>query len=286
MNHNPLYGMPNPNLMVTASVESFFPGTNNIINLVDTLNNSVANFANEFAKAFSGVKAQMRENSIAKVEFTGKFEYTRTLPANLRVKGYIGVKEIGVQTPPAFKGNMADYVNTLAGVMTLLEEFHTKYFPMADKYLATLLNDDRKLFTQQSFTDTKLVTDINNAKASLANYFGGSQAAHLQSFGSIYRSLTEWTDSLDQFQNLLARINAYSPDKVTKEINSLSEKADRLILKMKKNEEKEVSKSTAKDVANVIYTMATTYEFYGAYVQFVNEALVSLLNINSTMVRA
>lgn len=286
MNLNPLYGMSNPNLMLTPSVEAFFPGSNNIINLMDTVNNNVSNFTNELAKAFSGIKTQMRDKSIAKVDFNGKFEYSRSLPANLRVKGYLGVKDIGVQTPPAFKGNLADYINTLNGVMHLLEDFHSKYFVMADKYLATLLNDDRKLFTQQSFTDTNLVTDINNAKGQIANFFTGSQSTHLQSFGTVYRSLTEWTDSLEGMQQLLGRVNAYSPDMVTKEINSLSEKADRLILRLKKNDDKGVSKSTAKDVANVIYTMATTYEFYGAFVQFVNELLVSIVNINGTMVKA
>ncbi len=286
MKHNPLFGMPNPNLMVTPSVEAFFPGTNNIINIVDMLNNSVYNFGNELAKSFSEIKTQLREKSIAKVEFNGKLEYSRSLPANLRVKGYLGVKEIGVQIPPGFKGNLADYINTLSNVMTLLEDFHDKYFTTADKYLASLLNDDRKLYSQQSFTDTNLAADINKAKESIAEYFKGSQASHLQSFGSVYRNLTEWTDSLDKLQNLLDRMSTYSPDMVTKEINTLSEKADRLILKVKKNTDKDVSRAVAKDVANVIYTMATAYEFYGAYTQFVNELLVAVVNLNRTMVKA
>ncbi len=286
MQHNPLIGMPNPNLMVTPSVESFFPGTNNIINIVDTLNNSVANFGNELAKSFSELKTQFRNKGVAKVDFTGKLEYSKSLPANLRIKGYIGVKETGVQIPPGFKGNLADYINTLCNVMTLLEDYHEKNFIAADKNLASLLNDERKLYTQQSFTDTQLAEDINKAKATIADYFKGSQASHLQSFGSVYRSLTEWTDSLDQFQSLLTRLNAYSPDMVTKEINTLSEKADRLILKIKKGTDKDVSKATAKDVANVIYTMATAYEFYGAYTQFVNELLIAVVNLNNTMVKA
>lgn len=286
MKHNPLFGMPNPNLMVTPSVEAFFPGTNNIINIVDMLNNSVVNFGNELAKSFSEIKTQLREKSIAKVEFNGKLEYSGSLPANLRVKGYLGVKETGVQIPPGFKGNLADYINTLSNVMSLLEDFHNKYFTTADKYLASLLNDDRKLYSQQSFTDTNLAADINKAKESIAEYFKGSQASHLQPFGSVYRNLTEWTDSLGQFQNLLDRMSVYSPDMVTKEINSLSEKADRLILKVKKNTDKDVSRAVAKDIANVIYTMATAYEFYGAYTQFVNELLVAVVNLNSTMVKA
>lgn len=286
MKHNPLFGMPNPNLMVTPSVEAFFPGTNNIINIVDMLNNSVHNFGNELAKSFSEIKTQLREKSIAKVEFNGKLEYSGSLPANLRVKGYLGVKETGVQIPPGFKGNLADYINTLSNVMSLLEDFHGKYFTTADKYLASLLNDDRKLYSQQSFTDTNLAADINKAKESIAEYFKGSQASHLQSFGSVYRNLTEWTDSLGQFQNLLDRMSAYSPDMVTKEINALSEKADRLILKVKKNTDKDVSRAVAKDIANVVYTMATAYEFYGAYTQFVNELLVAIVNLNNTMVKA
>ena len=68
--------------------------------------------------------------------------------------------------------------------------------------------------------------------------------------------------------------------------NTLSEKADRLILKIKKGTDKDVSKATAKDVANVIYTMATAYEFYGAYTQFVNELLIAVVNLNNTMVKA
>ncbi len=283
---NPLYGMPNPNLMVTASVEAFFPGTNNIINIIDTLQNGVSSYANELAKAFSEIKTQMRGKSFTQLEHGGKLEYSRSLPASLRVKGYLGVKEIGVQTPPGFKGNLADYIHSLNSVMSLLEDFHSKYFITAEKYLASLLNDDRKLYTQQSFTDTQLVSGITQAKETLANYFQGSQSAHLQPFGDVYRSLTEWSDSLDEFQNLLTRLNNYSADVVTKEINNLSEKADRLILKMKKNSDKEVSKATAKDVANVIYTMATAYEFYGAYVQFVNELFVSVVNLNSTIIKA
>lgn len=285
MSLNPLYGMSNPNLMVSASVESFFPGTNNIINLVDTLNNNVSNFANELAKAFSDLKSQMRDKSIAKIEGAGKLEYSSSIPASLRVKGYLGVKEVGVQVPPGFKGNLADYIKTLNNVMTLLEEFHSKYFVMADKYLATLLNDDRKLFTQQSFTDTQLATDINKAKTTIADYFKGSQASHLQSFGAVYRNLGEWHDSLDDLNNLLSRMNQYSPDMVTKEINSLSEKADRLILKIKKNTDKSVSNATAKDVANVIYTMATAYEFYGAFAQFTNELVMSVINLNHSIIK-
>lgn len=282
---NPLQSIPNSNLQVTASVEAFFPGTNNIINLIDSVNNTVHNFANDLAKSFSEIKTQMRSKSFTKLEHSGKLEYSRTLPASLRVKGYLGVKDVGVQIPPGFKGNLSDYINTLNNVMTLLEDFHTKYFVDAEKYLATLLNDDRKLYTQQSFTDTILAEDINKAKALIADYFKGSQASHLQPFGDVYRSLGEWTDSLDSFQNLLTRVNAYSPDVVTKEINNLSEKADRLILKIKKNADKEVSKATAKDVANVIYTMATAYEFYGAYIQFVNELYISVVNLNHTIIR-
>lgn len=286
MSINPLHGLPNRNLMVTASVEAFFPGTNNIINLIDTVNTGVSNFTNDLAKSFSEIKTQMRSKSFTKLEQGGKLEYSRSLPTSLRVKGYLGVKEIGVQTPPGFQGNIADYINTLNNVMSLMEDFHSKYFVTAEKYLASLLNDDRKLFTQQSFTDTNLASDINKAKETLADYFKGSQAAHLQPFGNVYRSLGEWTDSLDSFQNLLTRMNAYSADTVTKEINNLSEKADRLILKMKKNENREVSKATAKDVANVIYTMATAYEFYGAFTQFVNELLISVVNLNHTIIRA
>ena len=55
---------------------------------------------------------------------------------------------------------------------------------------------------------------------------------------------------------------------------------------MKKNENREVSKATAKDVANVIYTMATAYEFYGAYIQFVNELYVAVVNLNSAIIKA
>ncbi len=286
MSINPLHGLPNRNLMVTASVEAFFPGTNNIINLIDTVNTGVSNFTNDLAKSFSEIKTQMRSKSFTKLEQGGKLEYSRSLPSSLRVKGYLGVKEIGVQTPPGFQGNIADYINTLNNVMSLMEDFHSKYFVTAEKYLASLLNDDRKLFTQQSFTDTNLASDINKAKETLADYFKGSQAAHLQPFGNVYRSLGEWTDSLDSFQNLLTRMNTYSADTVTKEINNLSEKADRLILKMKKNENREVSKATAKDVANVIYTMATAYEFYGAFTQFVNELLISVVNLNHTIIRA
>ena len=286
MSNNPLHGLPNRNLMVTASVEAFFPGTNNIINLVDMVNTGISNFTNDLAKSFSEIKTQMRSKSFTKLEHGGKLDYSRSLLSSLRIKGYLGIKEIGVQTPPGFQGNIADYINTLNNVMSLLEDFHTNYFVTAEKYLAGLLNDDRKLYTQQSFTDTKLATDINKAKETIADYFKGSQAAHLQPFGNVYRSLGEWTDSLDSFQNLLTRINAYSPDMVTKEINNLSEKADRLILKMKKNSDKEVSKATAKDVANVIYTMATAYEFYGAYIQFVNELYVAVVNLNSAIIKA
>lgn len=285
MNPNPLYGISNPSLMVSASVESFFPGTNNIINLVDTLNQNAHNFSNELAKAFSDIKSQIRDKAIVRIEGNDKLDFSSSLPASLRVKGYMGVKEVGVQTPPAFKGNIADYINSLNNVMSLLEEFHSKYFVMADKYLGSLLNDDRKLFTQQSFTDTELASSINKAKQTIADYFTGSEASHLQSFGLVYRSLTEWQDSQNQFQNLLNRIKQYSPDMVTKEISSLSDKADRLILKIKKNSDKEVSKSTAKDVANVVYTMATAYEFYGAFAQFVNELHVSLSSINQSITR-
>lgn len=285
MSTNPLYRIPNTNHTVTVSVESFFPGTNNIINIIDTLNTSISNFTNELAKSFSDIKSQMREKAIGKLEFTGKFEYNPTLPASLRVKGYIGVKDAGVQIPPGFKGNMSDYITTMSKVMFLLEDFHEKYFPSADKYLATLLNDDRKLYSHQSFTDVDLAKNINESKTLIADFFKGSQASHLKPFGDVYRSLNEWQDSMGELNALLRRLNSYSPDMVTKEINSLSDKADRLILKLKKKGDAQITQATAKDIANVIYTMATAYEFYGAFVQFTNELFISVVNLNSTILR-
>lgn len=282
---NPLYRFPKSNLAASVSVEALFPGTNSIRNLVDNIGKSITNFTDELAKGFSEIKANFRNKSIGSIGELAKLEYASSLPANVRMKGYLGVKEIGMQVPPGFKGNMSSYINKMNSIFTVIENFGTDYFPKADRYLASLLNDPRKLYSHVSTIDNNLVKDIEDSKTEIANFFGNSSASHLTKFGDIYSSTNEWYDSLSTFSTLIGRINKYSPDKVSKEIDSLSEKADRLILKLKKDNNLNPTQATIKDIANVLYTMAVAYEFYGAYIQFANELYVSIVNINHVMMK-
>lgn len=262
---------------LSASVEAFFPGTNKLAGLIEGIAKGFSTFGDTLAKAFTEVKTDMRANSIANVN-SYKFEYSAVMPSALRAKGYIGVVEVGVQIPPGFNGNMADYIIEMNNVMNLFELFNEKYYNEFDKYISTLLNDLNKTNSHQSVLDSELVNSINKEKTIVADYFTGSKAAIHQEFGKIYRNLNEYYDSLGNLNKLLNRVNAYNPTKVTKQIDSLSEKSDRLILKLRKTNT-DVSRAVAKDMANLIYTMASVFEFYGAFVQFVNELYVSAINV-------
>lgn len=224
------------------------------------------------ARSFIGSSKTFKEDvdsKIAQEVITQSLaiKYLHTIP-------YTTARDLAVYIPPAFVGNMSDYLDHLLDGLKYYNDFEKTVLDPAIAYISRAITTPSALGGP---TAPKISTDWADKWAEQeASYFGQNIASNVTNFGNIYSSNTQFQDSYAKvlvLQKFGKTINLRS---IRTKVKQLVELFDKLMMKMMASPDiYKVNGLNAQSLSDLSYALARGVELCSVFTNNANIAVVA-----------
>lgn len=198
---------------------------------------------------------------------------------------YSNTRELTAFIPPAFIGNMTEYLDVLNDGKQYFTNLERDTLNPAKAYIAKLITDPNALNGAGAF---RLTADRAEKWAeALAVFHGDNIATDMALFGDLFKSNTQYLDSYAKAKVL----NSYSKDitavqSVRNASNDLVGLFDRLIVRIEANPgQYRVNGNNAQSLTDLAYALARDVELYSVFITSANSALIAMERTEERLIK-
>lgn len=252
---------------------------------VSKLSSAVAKNLNSFLSGIVDFVGEKSNYFSGPLQFD--FSSNKQVDKLLQASNYISISIIEVYVPPGMNSPMVDFLESLNGTQSILNDLSEKILTPVKDYFSKLLgtpetmssiihNDIVKLLETY---ESDLQKEMNNTSACYSKHSARNKRPH----GSVFKRNTEWNTSCELLTNLNQSFMKYPPSTIADQVNDICMVLDRLSIRMKQSPDvyspTGIVSNDISDVAMITGKLVEAYAAYSFILQSANACMKDNVNL-------